>query len=157
MKMKCTSLIFMVVLLFSGCGHSPQSANQPSMQSLDKNAIVVGSGGGFSGFYDGYIITRGGDVFSWKGISNTPDSLALLFHTTKDSVDFFFRFLDEIHFSDILLQSSGNMNSFIEERIGEMKHRLQWGENTSSVPPEVLTFYSLVLKYCQRGRNLHKQ
>ena len=122
------------------------------MQSLDKNAIITGSGGGFSGSYDGFVITRSGDVLSWQSPNGKPDSLELLFHTSADSVNFFFRYLDEIGFNDLSFRSSGNMNSFIERTTAEMKHRVQWAADGSvSAPPEISTFYSLVRNYAGRG------
>jgi hypothetical protein len=139
-----------------GCASVVQVPPKVSMQSLDKNAIITGSGGGFSGMYDGFVITHSGDVLSWQSMSGMPDSLALLFHTTPDSVNFFFRYLDEVGFNDLAFHSSGNMNSFIERRTTDSKHRIQWATDGGvSAPPEISTFYSLLRNYALR--NSHKQ
>ena len=139
------------LLFISGCGAMQQNLPKMRMQSLEKNAIVIGSGGGFSGLYTGYVITHGGDVFSWRSATGSPDSLELLFHAAPDSVNFFFRYLDEIGFNDLTFNSSGNMNSSIERISPDSKHRLQWAQDGGvSAPPEVSAFFKLAGNYARR-------
>ena len=134
-----------------GCASLQQTPPKVSMLSLERNAIITGSGGGFSGQYNGFVITHGGDVLSWQSPNGMPDSLALLFHTTPDSANFFFRYLDEIGFNDLAFSSSGNMNSFIERMTPETKHHVQWATDGGvSAPQEISTFYSLVRNYALR-------
>ncbi len=141
-----------ITLLFFGCASVIQTPPKLSMQSLDKNAIITGMGGGFSGNYDGFVITHLGDVLSWQSPTGKPDSLLLIFHTSADSVNFFFRYLDEIGFNELTFRSSGNMNSFIERTTPEMQHRIQWSSDGGiTAPPEISTFYSLVRNYALRS------
>ncbi len=140
-----------MTLLFFGCAATTQTPPKISIQSLDKNAIITGMGGGFTGNYDGFVITLNGDVLSWQSPIGKPDSLQLIFHTTADSVNFFFRYLDEIGFNELTFRSSGNMTSFIERTTPQMQHRIQWSSDGGvSAPPEISTFYSLVRNYAVR-------
>jgi len=128
-----------------------QTPPKISIQSLEKNMIVTGFGGGFSGLYTGYVISHNGDVYSWRTTTGSPDSLEFQFHTAADSVTFFFRYLDEIGFNDLTFHSSGNMTSSIERITGDSKHRLQWAQDAGvSAPPEISTFFSLVNNYARR-------
>ena len=141
MKRIFSSLILTsAFFFFYGCATVIQTPPKVSILSLDKNAIITGMGGGFSGNYDGFVITHGGDVLSWQSPMGKPDSLQLIFHTSADSVNFFFRYLDEIGFNDLAFHSSGNMNSFIERTTPESKHRIQWAADGGvSAPPEIST------------------
>jgi amino acid permease len=153
MKRNFLFSIFSICFTFFifGCATLQQTPPRISMQSLDKNAIITGTGGGFSGQYNGFVITRSGDVLSWQSPNGMPDSLELLFHTTPDSVNFFFRYLDEIGFNELSFRSSGNMNSFIERMTADSKHHVQWATDGGvSAPPEISTFYSFVRSYALR-------
>lgn len=137
-------------LFIGGCA-SEKKSTSPSEKHIDeKSMIVAGSGGGFSGLNEGVSVHRNGDVYTWRTMSGKPDSLHLAFHTTPDSVDFFFRYLDEMGFDNMNLHTSGNMNSFIEKTDGESNHRVQWSMESSNANPQLTTYYSLIRNYVQR-------
>ena len=152
--MKSTLFFFLLSLLYilnSGCASEKKSSVVNDIQSTEKNTILIGAGGGFSGFYDGICLTKNGDIYSWKSMTGKPDTLNLLFHTSKDSVDFFFRYLDEMGFDNLQLNNSGNMTSFIERTDGESKHRVQWSsESPNAANAQLSTYFSLVRSYTQR-------
>ncbi|MEP7235855.1 MAG: hypothetical protein ABI778_11230 [Ignavibacteriota bacterium] len=140
-----------ILLQIFGCASSKQTTPVVRLATLEKSTIAVGSGGGFSGLYTGYVITRSGDIYGWRNITGNPDSLELKLHTSADSVNFFFRYLDEIGFGDIALHTSGNMNSSIVRTEGTAEHRIQWAlDGSISAPPEISTFNSLVNNFIRR-------
>lgn len=136
---------------FFACSNSKKITDRTDIKTLSEDKIIFGTGGGFSGFYDGYVISKNGSVYSWRTMSDTPDTLAYLFQTTPDSAAFFFRYLDEIRFGDMESASSGNMNSFVELRNGNSKHRVRWSLDNTSNTPELTVCYSLARKYIQRN------
>ena len=132
---------FLVVLLFAaGC-----SSGNHSMAQREPSSIRIGAGGGFSGFYSGYGIKSSGEVVSWQRRSLTsPDTILASAKVNPDSLDFFFRYLDEVDFKSLDYLSSGNMNYSIEYTIGEKSHRVSWGDSDPSAPEEIKVFYTLV-------------
>jgi hypothetical protein len=143
---------FSFVLIIGCCSSIPkQTVPKVSIQSIGYNKVIVGNGGGFSGMYSGFLMASNGNVYSWNSFSGEPDSLELLFHTIPDSVNFFFRYLDEIKFDTISFNSFGNMNYFVEGRSENKNHRVQWAVDKSISPPwEVKVFYSMVRNYIDR-------
>ncbi len=150
--MKNLLLIFSlgVILFFSACGSGGKTSQSIDIKSLSGDAIIIGTGGGFTGFYDGAVITRSGEVFSWRSKTDSPDELIPMFTTTKDSADFFFRYLDEIGFTEMKSLPGGNMNSFIELRASQGKTHVSWSMDNSATGGSLASFHSLVRKYVQR-------
>jgi|GEM_PF-5173917 len=118
---------------------------------LSPDAILIGTGGGFSGAYDGFAITKEGDVFSWRSMSDTPDTLQHLFRTPEDSARYFFHFLDSLGFDVMKSTASGNMNSFIEHRGPNSKHRVHWSQDAADNSQELPSFYSSLRTFIKRN------
>ncbi|HET9137418.1 MAG TPA: hypothetical protein VFO76_12340 [Candidatus Kapabacteria bacterium] len=129
----------LICLIAAGCSSGHHSAS-----SREASTIRIGAGGGFSGYYSGYSFKSTGEVVSWQRRSLTsPDTVLGSATLSADSVDFFFRYLDEVNFSALDYLSSGNMNYSIEYTIGEKTHRVSWGDSDPSAPEEIKVFYTL--------------
>lgn len=135
--------ILIICLLIGVIGAGCSSGNHSS-SSRAPSSIRIGAGGGFSGFYSGYSFKTTGEVVSWQRRSLTsPDTVLASGTASADSLEFFFRYLDEINFSALDYLSSGNMNYSIEYTVGDKSHKVSWGDSDPSAPEEIKVFYTL--------------
>ncbi|MBS1902801.1 MAG: hypothetical protein JSS75_03780 [Bacteroidetes bacterium] len=145
--MKKNTFIFLTCLVATaviGCAGGKSSKPDPN------DIITIGNGGGFSGAYSGFRITRTGEVASWmRSTATAKDSVLARSMTTPDSVEFFFRYLDEIGFTGLQYDKSGNMTFFVEHSLPS-PHRLSWADSPEGGPPELSVFYRLVMMYVSR-------
>jgi hypothetical protein len=152
-KYQSAFFFFAFALSFSilSCEGGAKIGEHSTMTSVPKNVIVIGAGGGFSGFYDGFLLAKNGNVYSWRSHTDTPDTLTLICTISKDSARFFFSYLGEISFRSLESGTPGNMNSFIELRTEEESHRVRWSADNPANIPELSLFYSLLRKQIDRS------
>lgn len=137
-------LVCAIIPLSVGCSGSKPDKPNP----LD--VITIGSGGGISGAYSGWRIKRTGEVTAWRRMTPAgKDSDYARSMTSPDSVEFFFRYLDEIRFGDLKYEKIGNMSFYVERSLPNV-HRLTWEDNPEGGPPEISVFYRLVMMYASR-------
>jgi hypothetical protein len=136
-------LIFLSAFVV-GCSCSKPEKPNP----LD--VIMIGSGGGISGASSGWRIKRTGEISAWRTMTpGGKESEYASVKTSPDSVDFFFRYLDEIQFNELKLEQVGNMSFYVERSLPTV-HRLTWADNPEGGPPEVSVFYRLLMQFASR-------
>lgn len=107
-----------------------------------------------TGVYSGFRIKGTGEVSAWrKASAMAKDSEVMHSMTSPDSVEFFFRYLDEVRFNELTLNDQGNMNFFVERSL-PTSHRLTWADTPEGGPQELSVFYRLVMMYT--SRQLHQ-
>lgn len=137
---------FSLALVLSMMSCSASKSQKPNPNDI----ITIGMGGGISGGYSGFRIKRTGEVTAWRQKSPTAkDSDYMTSMTSPDSVEFFFRYLDEIQFDKLKFEHQGNMSFYVERSL-PTPHRLTWEDNPEGGPPEASVFYRLVLAYTSR-------
>jgi len=135
----------LISIIAIGCSSGHHSS------SREASTIRIGAGGGFSGFYSGYNFKSTGEIVSWQRRSLTnPDTILASATASIDSLEFFFRYLDEVNFSALDYLSSGNMNYSIEYTVGDKTHRVSWGDSDPSAPEEIKVFYTLAAGFGHR-------
>lgn len=146
--------IFISVTVLSlsilSCSGSKVGEHIPAT-SVGKNLIVIGIGGGFSGFYDGFALAENGNAYSWRSMNDQPDTLIFVSNIPNDSSRFFFQYLEEIGFASMVSNVGGNMNAFIEYQSGQGKHRVTWDQDNPPKLPGLSLFSSILRKHIERS------
>lgn len=102
-------------------------------QKLAKNSlpnfieIKFGSGGGFTGMTNEYVLQQDGQVY--KRISN---KLSLINRIQNSELENIEKKLVEMNFESIQLNEKGNMTYFIEVHTSTYTHRITWSDNTQN-------------------------
>jgi len=134
--MRILFAIFLCVFTFS-IGVYGQAVSKDSIQ---KDYIEFGKGGGFSGATNGYILTKDGDLYKIPDCSIGNENCAIVFikKTTKKSARRIFKFADKNKLLQTTYNEPGNTYSYITLFINRKKQTITWG-STSGTPPQTVT------------------
>ncbi len=104
-------------------------------------SVSFGSGGGFTGAVDEFILSGNGQLKSIKSFSK--DTIVLKSLSSKE-IKKIFKMLETKSMDNIKLETPGNMTSFIYfSKAGKITHKYQWPEG-SSVPKEIAEIFKLL-------------
>jgi hypothetical protein len=123
-------------LAIAGCGSTRTQSDR----------IVLGSGGGYTGAYSGYIIHGDGKVAGWRGVGAARDSVRPLFTLSRDSTDRYFDQLESMKFTTIDFNSPGNFTYLLELEHGDSSHIVRWGDARYAPPTSVSDFYAQTIE-----------
>jgi hypothetical protein len=112
-------------------------------------AIRIGSGGGFSGIFSGYLFNGNGNVYRWKVGPGEFEDTELLF-TEQDSVQQFFTILDDAGFATCAFDHPGNMTEFVELRRNDSIHTVCWGKPGLAPPQRIAEVQRSMLEFARR-------
>ncbi|GAB4131227.1 MAG: hypothetical protein Fur0015_05050 [Ignavibacteriales bacterium] len=140
-------LVYFSVLFFmiSGCSHTKKVVN--SIQPLKFN-IVIGTGGGFSGLYEGKIIDTSGIIYEWKGrtyLSAAKNKIGSISREKIAKINSLFLQDDIFSYS---FKESGNLINFLTVTKGNQSTTFTWRESTSNnkLPEKIYQLYNLVIE-----------
>lgn len=109
-------------------------------------SVNFGSGGGFTGAVDEYILYGNGALKSIKPFAK--DTVLLRKLSTKDTKAIF-KMLESKAVSSIKLDSPGNMTNFIIfSKAGKPLQKYQWAQG-AVVPKEISGLFTLLNKHTQ--------
>lgn len=110
-------------------------------------SVSFGSGGGFTGAVDEFILNGSGTLKSIKPFAK--DTLILKTLTKKDTKAIFKK-LESKSISEIKLDVPGNMTNFITfSKAGKIIQKYQWAQG-SAVPNEISELFLLLNKHTQQ-------
>ena len=113
------------------------------------SSIRIGSGGGFSGIFSGFLFNADGSVYKWKIGPGEFKENELLF-TERDSVTRFFSMLEEIGFTSYMFDHPGNMTRFMELAGSDSLHTIRWGEPGVAPPMPIAELHDSMLSFARR-------
>lgn len=113
------------------------------------SSIRIGSGGGFSGIFSGFLFNADGSVYKWKIGPGEFNESELLF-TERDSVARFFTMLEQIGFTSYMFDHPGNMTQFIELTGDDSAHTIRWGEPGMAPATPIAELHDSMLSFARR-------
>lgn len=109
-------------------------------------SVNFGSGGGFTGAVDEFILNGNGALKSIKPFAK--DTMLLKTLSAKDTKTIF-KILESKTMSNIKLETPGNMTNFIYfNKAGQTIRKYQWAQGTQ-VPKEISDLFTLLNKQTQ--------
>lgn len=94
--------------------------------NYNKNILVLGNGGGFTGMSTSYYIMESGDVFR-SGMNDT--SYIKVGKLDPKIIEQQFSAYQNLKFSDVVLNDPGNRYFFLNMKSGGKEHMIQWGRS----------------------------
>lgn len=110
------------------------------MNLQTSDSLHFGSGGGFTGKVNSYILTRKGQVTSNK-------SKKTLNQLTEQEVDQIFNNYEALGLADMKMKQPGNLYYFVERELNGQKHRLTWGAHDFKEPKELKIFHANLMRF----------
>ncbi len=126
------------ILLISGLTLLSCKTKSYTPDNFEGAQIVFGSGGGFTGALDKYLILENGQVFK---STKRQKSLEEKHRFKKKELISIFEECKTLMSAYDIMEEPGNLYYFISYKHGEDKSRIVWGDDRQDVAPEVLDFY----------------
>lgn len=128
----------------AGAAAGPDSAAAPSGAAPDAGEaqhsvpadfeLIVGSGGGFTGHWSGFLIEGDGRVWSWSGIG-VPTDTTLVGDLPADSLIVLWTAIGETTFFDEPTGETGNVTAVLEVTGGGRTARSTWIPSVEAAEP----------------------
>ncbi|MDP2207279.1 MAG: hypothetical protein Q8K98_00715 [Bacteroidota bacterium] len=136
----CISIIWITLM---GCYSS-----KPATPKTMKYNIIIGTGGGFTGIYNGYYIDTIGNISSWEGRIFTNTNLKYITTLSREQLDKISGLVLDNDVPGTNYKNSGNIYSFIQLSYNNFKHSVSWSgfEPDESVPTNIKEFHSQLRK-----------
>jgi hypothetical protein len=120
--LKALALLFFTLLIFGCVSHKKQNKTANHF-----NEISFGSGGGFTGFTNEYLLKNNGEVFK-IGSQNQTQINQIPTTQIKDIATL----IKEIDFQSLQISETGNITYFIEVRTTTYTHKVSWTDGSNS-------------------------
>lgn len=129
-----TSFLLLFALLAFGC--STQNKHQASASKFTE--ISFGSGGGFTGAINTYLLKADREVFKMNNgeYLNINKISKADFRNISETIN-------KINFYSLEYSEKGNITYFIEIKSAESHHKITWSDNTET--PELKDFYTILV------------
>ena len=129
-----TAIILLLVMISFSC-KSPLEL----FQNYQGAKISIGSGGGFSGEYNEYILLDNGNLYHKNTLKNETVYLGSISDNEAKQI---FNNYRELNFDKINLNSPGNISYYIKYEENDKNHKLTWA-NSSKIDPKIKLFYDI--------------
>ncbi|GAI20042.1 unnamed protein product [marine sediment metagenome] len=147
------SLAFLTVMLINNCkspcpplsGDGFGRREKILPDSYEKNQVIFGKGGGFTGKWTYYYLLENGELYKNDGFEKEYEKLK---NIDRKKVKEIFNRITEINFENIKFNHPSNMTYFIEFKNKDKAHRVSWG-NVLNPPP-------IKIKELEQLLNLYK-
>lgn len=146
--MKPQTILFFIILLISS--HACL-LKKYKPDDLPKTYLSYGNGGGFMGAYKEYVLLKNGQLFRRTDIDAPLENYAQISPSDAKTV---FKALDDIDFSEVNLNSPGNIYQFMEYNNNGKRYRIVWGDNNKEVDQQLNQIYREAMRLArpQEGR-----
>lgn len=129
-----TYLILLFSLLMVSCASLKKTG---SVDNFD--AVYFGSGGGFTGIINTFMIDSEGYVYKANGEEKTE--IKRLKYKTLKRIS---KQIEKINLKEIDSQDTGNMTYFIDLQSGDEQHKVTWSD--ASDQPELKSLYTCLFE-----------
>ena len=118
-KQLIPSILCLVFLIFISCSTTKQSVEMNFIK------IIIGNGGGATGFQNGFTIDTSGNLYSWSG-RMTEDNLKFKGSVSKDTLQSIWHLIQNNGLIELNYQSPNNFYNFIKIETIDKKNYIVW-------------------------------
>ncbi|MCK9212069.1 MAG: hypothetical protein M0P61_14605 [Ignavibacteriaceae bacterium] len=131
------------MFIFWGCTASKEAANEK--QTL-KFTIIIGSGGGFTGTYQGKMIDTTGYIYDWEGRTFSTSTKKIVDSLSQNPIIKLNKYFSENNFTDYTLKEVGNITTFLTLSTLNDQTTFSWKESLipDHMPTKIKELYYLI-------------
>lgn len=108
--------------------------------------IEFGTGGGFTGLQQGYLLTKQGALFSTQRSVNNIQKTTFIKELKKKDVIYLFKSAQKIAMSKVKFNEPGNTYSYIYYKNDHISNQYVWGNSSKPTPKKILNLSSKLAK-----------
>lgn len=154
------SLFLILFLLDTGCNKPP--GEKPHKESVGREektisqpaehfTITIGSGGGFTGAFQGYTFYSDGKVEYWQRYGAKQDSIMWTTEVEPEQLETFQQRLAQSGMLEKTIQEKGNMTTMVTYDTPDTSYYWTWDEQTE-IPPAFNKWYDDVHQFFDQLR-----
>lgn len=113
------------------------------------DSIHFGSGGGFTGKVNSFILNRKGQIMS-------SQSKKVISTISDQEVDQAFSNYETLGLAQMEMKQPGNLYYFIERDLEGQKHRLTWGAHDFKEPKALKIFHANLMRFTRPKKNVQE-
>lgn len=125
---KILTFLFFIIYLFtfmSACSTINKSSEPIFLE------LIIGSGGGSTGFINGFTLDSSGRVFQWNGRTINDNQVG--FHSIKnDSINKIFEIVKKFNLMELKYEQPDNFFRLLQFKTNENVNYIAWGLNSDS-------------------------
>lgn len=107
--------------------------------------VVTGSGGGFTGAKNGFIIDTAGNVYSWNGITTEAAKKKSEGKLSCEQIGELNSVINSSELFNVEFKEHGNMTSFISLKKQGNKTNISWNDNKKADLPESIKKFNGII------------
>ncbi|MCI4667329.1 MAG: hypothetical protein MRZ79_04150 [Bacteroidia bacterium] len=138
-----------LLLMLSFLSWSCKGTQYASPAEYNKEKIIFGAGGGFTGKYETYSLLSNGQLFYKNSISEQESQVAGL---SKKETKAILKKLKDMGFDDMNVEKNGNYNYFIEHNDGENSHKCSWADDKQDVPASLKELHKTLMAFTKMDK-----
>ena len=123
--MKSATPLTILLALTALCCGAPQEGTRTDRPGLPY-AVITGSGGGFTGLREGYVIDSLGDVSRWRGVVFDRSERTFVGTLSEAECRDLADFVATSGVLDTSCRGSGNISSFVALRSASLSREYSW-------------------------------
>lgn len=108
-----------------------------------KGQIIIGSGGGYAGTMNEFVLLENGEMFSKTSLEGDYLNFKKL---ERNAAKQLFNNIEQFNIKDVKLDNPGNMYYYVQIKDKNSDHRIVWGGG-EPVPKQVKTLYNILNHY----------
>ncbi|MCX6150796.1 MAG: hypothetical protein NTX22_09750 [Ignavibacteriales bacterium] len=153
MKKHIIVLAGILCCVFAFCS-TGQGINSISKSKINYE-LTIGSGGGFTGGYEGHFIDSLGIIYSWKGIAITDSNKILFGKLNDEQIELVNKLIDSSDILNLDYRHSGNIISFITIKNDSKEYKYSWVgvSPDDNVPPNLRKFDAEIKQIIKQSIN----
>lgn len=125
MKYFAFAIGVVVCLRIVGCC-TCRDMQQEKMNLTSPFKIELGAGGGFSGFYSGYILSSDGTISRTSYFPNQQEKIEIIGASRRNEIFEIKELIDSLGVTKLTIQKTGNMTSKLIIEEGDKRYLLSW-------------------------------
>ena len=135
---KTSSFISLIIfcIVISSCASSAKK--------IVYDKILFGKGGGFTGKYDDYFLSKNGNIYKKDATTNAFTKIKDLSNKETKSI---FKEIDEGALFEVGFNHPYNISCYLEIVKGTVTNRIVWGDSKNPPPAAVTILFDKLMSY----------
>jgi len=149
-------LLYAVLIFSGGCAGSKKMSVEKQMLHY---SVILSSGGGFTGRYEGKVIDTTGIISTWSGRIFSTSDKKVVDSLSQNQIKILNTFFDENRLEDFTYREVGNMTTSLSLLSANKEINFSWKEQPppERVPAKVKELYYLIINEIANTHNKERK
>jgi hypothetical protein len=139
---------FWILLSITACCCFACKTTTYTSENLPEKQLYFGSGGGFSGLVNEYLLLENGQMFKVPSPGNYED----MDKVKRKKAEAIYEQYATLGFNDLIFNQPGNVYYFIRMVDGELENYISWSDQRSLPEVKMMEFYASLMETIPKAK-----